>query len=179
MSNIKILLFRHHANDPISRIIGAHTRSAESHAAFLVDPATNTIIEAYVPTVRKRQLSNSELAGIDVYDIPGLSPAQEAALLEYLEAAVKAHEPYSIADLFKFYALPRAILGDQQPSPSLTAPTFCSMLVMRGMNYGARYPILNAPEQDVDPGHVKWTPLISLAAPLKPLPELEQQPIAA
>ncbi|TCO87266.1 hypothetical protein EV701_123103 [Chthoniobacter flavus] len=76
MSKILIALFRSHANDPLSFLIKARTAGSYVHAAVVVDPATNTIIEAYYPHVRQRQLADSELNGIDFFEIEGLTDAQ-------------------------------------------------------------------------------------------------------
>jgi hypothetical protein len=69
---MKILLFQHHANDPLSWAIKQVTREPYVHAAILVDETKNEIIEAFFPHVRRRALEDSELSGIDVFEVaPG------------------------------------------------------------------------------------------------------------
>ena len=49
---MKLLLFKVHAGDPLSKVIVGETRTQYTHAAVLVDELTNKICEAYVPHVR-------------------------------------------------------------------------------------------------------------------------------
>ena len=106
---IKLLLFKAHQNDPISGVIEAVTRSQYTHAAILKDESTNTISEAWWPHVRERQLDDSELHAIDVFDISttypqftGLTAAQNEEILSRCRLREKVHEEYSIENMFRF-----------------------------------------------------------------------------
>ena len=108
---MKLLLFRVHGRDPLSAVIVGETRTQYTHAAVLVDEATNRICEAYMPVVHFRLLLDSELAGIDAFDISGLTPEKVAGALAYCAAAVAAHEPYSIENLCRFNPFLRDLLA--------------------------------------------------------------------
>jgi hypothetical protein len=166
---MKVLLYKHHANDPLSFVISALTRAGYVHASILEeDPAKPplSIIEAYYPVVRERVLDPSELASIDVFSVVGITPAQEAAVLDYARKAVAAHEKYSITNLTRFLPEVRAIIGEGSDAPSMSTPTFCSEFVVRALRDGANIALFNAPAYDIDPGHLAWTTLLAKAQPL-------------
>jgi len=166
MSNpsLRVLLFRHHAGDPLSSIISAITRGGYVHAAFLIGGLT--IIEAYYPTVRQRELQPEELVGVDVFSVDGLTLEQEAAIVAYAQAAVKAHERYSIPDLFRLLAPVRAVLGDGDDSPGFKTPTFCSEFVVRSLRDAVGIFVQNAPAVEVDPVRLGWSVRLLKDAPL-------------
>ncbi|EDY16701.1 hypothetical protein CfE428DRAFT_5814 [Chthoniobacter flavus Ellin428] len=168
MSKILIALFRSHANDPLSFLIKARTAGSYVHAAVVVDPATNTIIEAYYPHVRQRQLADSELNGIDFFEIEGLTDAQADQVIAYCQASVAAMTPYSVEDLFRFEAPIRAIAGDASDSPALNVPKFCSMFAFCAVRTSG-FVLLNAHDYEVDPSKLAWAPAMHMVAPLQPL----------
>ncbi len=149
------------------------TRSIYKHAVILKDEATNTISEAFFPHVRERVLDNSELHGIDVFDISTtypqftpLTPAQVQGVLDACAAAEKTHEDYNIAGLFDF--IPGLnLLIKQVQDDGKTSPVFCSQYAVDKIASGAGLKLLNAPSADLAPGYLVWSPLVFPAPPLK------------
>lgn len=164
---MKLLLFKTHAGDPLSRVIDAVTRTEYTHAAILTNEATNEISEAYVPHVRRRELSATELGGIDVFSVAGLTPEKEAGVLAYCAQAEAAQEPYSIINLLRFNPLLRRIFGEATDA-SAHAPVICSQYAFDAFDRGAGIKLLNAPSYKVAPGFLAWSPLVTLAAALTP-----------
>lgn len=162
-----MILFRTHVGDPLSEVIDAVTRGTHTHAAILTDEGTNTICEAYVPHVRFRQLKDSELAGIDVYDITGLTPEKEAGVLAYCKEAAAVQEPYSIENLERFNPLLRAIIGEAK-DVDVHSPVICSQFDMDAFERGGGIKLLNVPSYKVAPEYLAWSPYATLAAPLTP-----------
>lgn len=166
---MKILQFRDHAHDPLSWVIKEATREEYVHSAALVNEATHEIIEAYYPHVRKRVLADAELAGIDVFAIDGITPAQEAAMVAWLEKARTDHAPYSIANLFRFEAPFRLVIGEAQSPTTPNASEFCSQLVFSAAEYGAGIKLLNTQSYKVAPGYLTWSTRLKQVAALTPL----------
>ena len=99
----KILLFTHHAFDPLSEVISAESRSQYVHAALLIDGfVPNVIFEQYAPHARFRQLSNGELPGIHVFSIAGWTAEQDAKLRSLVSQRVADQIPYWIEGLLLF-----------------------------------------------------------------------------
>jgi len=172
---IKVLLFRQHKDDPLDRIIQDVTRSPYTHAALLVDPSTNTISEAYFPHVRRRQLADAELPGIDVFMVSttypaftDLTDAQVAAVLDHCAKSEAEKEGYSISNLFRFLPGFTELIG-QATDDGHTSAVFCSQYVMDSLA-AAGLKLLNTSGYDVAPGNLAWSPLLfRAAAPLLPL----------
>lgn len=164
---MKVLIFKHHANDPLSFFIAALTRGQYVHAAMLEDEKTNTIIEAFWPHVRRRVLGNDELSGIDVFSIKDITPAQEQETLDYARQCLLGGESYSVVNLFRFLPMARAVLGEGQ-AETQSDPTFCSQFVFKSVLHGGGITLLRAHSEDVDPEHLSWSPLLVPEAPLKP-----------
>ena len=159
---MKVLLFTNHANDPLSFAIKAIMRTGYTHAALLVDEAKMLIVEAFWPEVRSRALAANEVAGVDAFEIAGLTPEKEAAILAFCEAAIAAHEKYSIANLFRFLAPARAILGETTDAGNGTNPVFCSQFVFDAITHGGGIPLFSRKVHsgEVDPGHLAWSPVL-------------------
>ena|ERR1035438_9306193 len=164
---MKLLLFRVHARDPLSAVIVGETRTQYTHAAVLMDEATNEICEAYLPHVRFRFLLDSELAGIDAFDISGLNPEMVAGALAYCVAAEAAHEPYSVENLFRFNPFLRELLGEAT-DVGVHSPVICSQFAFDVFDRGAHLKLLNAPSYVLAPGYLAWSTLAVPAAPLAP-----------
>lgn len=165
----KILLFRVHQGDPLSWVIKETTWENYTHAAGLVDEATNTIIEAYYPHVRRRQLLDSELDGIDVFTLKDATPEQLQGIVDWLAKAVTTDAGYSIANLFRFVPPFRAVLGDPPDPTQPSASEFCSQLQFSACLYGGKIRLLNTESYKVDPGHLGWSTLLVPAEQLKPM----------
>ena len=166
---MKILLFQHHAEDPLSWAIKQVTREPYVHAAVLVDESKNEIIEAYFPHVRRRTLADSELSGIDVFAVTGITPAQEQAVVDYCGGCVTTGESYSIANLFRFLPVARDLIGegtDAGPQSSV----FCSQFAFDAVHRGGGIQLLNAHSYEIAPGYLAWSPLLTQVAALKPVP---------
>jgi hypothetical protein len=174
---IKVLLFREHKDDPLGAIIRDVTREPYTHAALLVDPVTNTISEAYFPHVRRRQLDNTELGGIDVYYISTtfpvyteLLPGQAQAIAEHCAKSEAEKEGYSITNLFRFLPGFSKLIGDAVDNGD-TSKVFCSQYVIDSVaTAGIR--LLNAPGYMLAPGYLSWSPLLLPAPALLPLVKL-------
>ena len=82
MPHVQIGLFREHKGDPLSFLILEETRTAYTHACIITDRLRNEISEAYAPHVRRRILDDSEVEGVDVFDINGLTAEQSQAILD-------------------------------------------------------------------------------------------------
>lgn len=165
---MKILLFQHHANDPLSWAIKQVTREPYVHAAILVDESTNEIIEAYFPHVRRRALADTELAGIDVFAVAGISPEQDKDVVDYCTNCLTTGESYSIANLFRFLPVARDLIGegtDAGPQSSV----FCSQFVFDAVHRGGGIQLLNAHSYEVAPGYLAWSPLSIKQPALRPL----------
>ena len=174
---IKLLLFKAHQNDPISGVIEAVTRSQYTHAAILKDESTNTISEAWWPHVRERQLDDSELHAIDVFDISttypqftGLTAAQNEEILSRCRLREKVHEEYSIENLFRFLPEVEKLIG-QAHDTNPESPVFCSQYCADVIGL----PLLNAPSADIAPGYLRWSLMLFPAPPLNFLPPRIQQ----
>ena len=159
---MKVLLFTNHANDPLSFAIKAIMRTGYTHAALLVDEAKLGIIEAFWPEVRSRTLGTNEVAGVDAFEIAGLTPEKEAAILTWCNAAIAAHERYSVTNLFRFLAPARALLGETTDAGNGTNPVFCSQFVFDAITHGGGIPLFSRKVNsgEVDPGHLAWSPLL-------------------
>jgi hypothetical protein len=166
MSLIQIVLFRKHAVDPLSWLITEETDTEYTHAAIVTDRSKNEISEAYAPHVRRRVLASSELAGIDVFDIVGLTQEQSDLILAECAKREAALEPYSIANLFRFNPVFRGLLGQAVDDGSPHAHLICSQYDLDCVK-AAGIVLLNAPSYQVDPGHIAWSPLVKLGEPLK------------
>lgn len=164
---MKVLLFQFHANDPLSWAIKQVTRSPYTHAALLVDEKTNMIVEAFYPHVRQRPLGEKELAGIDVFAVAGITPAQEEATVDYALKAMAAAEAYSLENLFRFLPAGRTVLGEAQDN-SPSASVFCSQFVFDAVHRGGGIQLLNAHSYEIAPGYLAWSPLLIPQPPLKP-----------
>lgn len=164
---MKLLLFRVHARDVLSTVIVDETRTQYTHVAVLVDEATNRICEAYMPVVHYRLLLDSELAGIDAFDISGLTPEGVAGALAYCDAAVAAKEPYSVENLCRFSGFLRKLLGEAQ-DVGVHSPVICSQFAFDVFDRGAHIKLLNAPSYVLAPGYLAWSTLVTPAAPLLP-----------
>ena len=165
---MKLALFRAHAGDPLCNVIAAVTRTEFTHAAILTNEETNEISEAYVPHVRRRLLKDSELAGIAVFDVAGLTPEREAGVLAYCADAEAKQEPYSIENLFRFNPLLLQIFGEAADAND-HAPVICSQYAFDGFERGAGIRLLNAPSYKLAPGFLAWSPLLTTAPDLKPV----------
>jgi hypothetical protein len=173
---VKVLLFRVHAGDPLGGAIQDATRTQYTHAALLKDEATNLISEAYFPHVRERVLDNSELHGIDVFEISTtfpnftpLTPVQVQGILDYCAEAEKVHESYSIKGLIDFIPGLSALIG-QVKDDGVTSKVFCSQFDKDAIARGAGLEILKAPGGDLAPGYLPWSPLLFPGKPLSILP---------
>jgi hypothetical protein len=172
---MKILLFRAHKGDPISKIIKAITRSVYSHAAILVDTIKwrdavacrfdllpvkgHLIIEAVWPKVHARYLDDEELGNIDVYDVPAHTPDREDHSMNWLVDQLAEGIRYDVWDLFRFLAIARKFLGDGD-SKSYKRFTFCSMLDYNAFRVGGTRlfsPLVH--DRDVSPDKLSWSPL--------------------
>ncbi len=164
---MKLLLFRVHGRDPLSAVIVGETRTQYTHAAVLVDEATNKICEAYMPQVHYRLLLDSELAGIDAFDVAGLTPEKVAGALAYCAEAVAAHEPYSVENLCRFNPFLRDLLGEAK-DVGVHSPVICSQFAFDVFDRGAHIKLLNAPSYVLAPGYLAWSTLAVPAAALLP-----------
>lgn len=165
---MKILLFQHHQADPLSWAIKQITRTPYTHAAILTGEGDNTIIEAWFPHVRKRQLADSELSGIDVFAVKDITPLQEQAVIDYATKCLTEGESYSIANLFRFLPVARDLIGegsDVGPQSSV----FCSQFAFDAVHRGGGIQLLNAHSYEIAPGYLAWSPLLVKQDPLKPL----------
>lgn len=165
---MKVLLFRVHAGDPLSTIIQDETRTEKTHAALLIDQSSNEICEAYVPHVRFRNLADSELPGIDAYDIVGMDEGRAAGVLAYCKEAVAAHEPYSVENLFRFNAFFRKFIGEAYDR-TVHDPVICSQFVFDALDRGGRIRLLNAPSYVLAPGYLEWSTLLIPSTALAPI----------
>ena len=153
-----VALFRRHTRDPLSLFISAVTWGAYVHAALYFE-TSGELVEAYWPAVRRRTLAPGETSGIDFFRLAGLDANVERHCRSYADAAVAAHEAYSIEGLFRFLAPARVFLGDGREGCG-RYPTFCSQFVMEVVKNGANLQLQNAPSFEVDPTHLSWSPLL-------------------
>lgn len=165
---MKLLLFKVHAGDPLSAVINAVTRTEYTHAALLLNEATHEISEAYVPHVRRRVLLDSELAGIDVFEVVGMTQEKADAIEAYCKEAEEAHEPYSIENLFRFNPFLRHIFGEATDI-GVHSPVICSQYAHDAIDRAAGIKLLNAPSYKIAPGYLQWSPLANPAPALKSL----------
>lgn len=163
---IQVVLYEVHPHDPLGGLIEAFTRSGYEHAAMLKD--RTSIIEAYYPHVRERALIPGELNGADIFDIQGLTPEVEKAVLDWCAVRIAANESYSIANLFRYLAPARSLIGEAKDDGSAKVPTICSQFVYNALKNGGGLPIFSneVNAYAVDPGHLAWSP--SLIKTTKP-----------
>jgi hypothetical protein len=167
---MKVLNFQHHTNDPLCWAEKQVTRGIYVHSALLVDEDKNEIIESFFPHVRRRTLEDSELAGIDVFEVVGITPAQEQGVVDYAVKCLTIGEKYSIANLFRFMPVARDLIGeatDVGPQSSV----FCSQFVFDAVYRGGGIQLLNAPSFDVAPSYLAWSPLLKKLPGLTSLAE--------
>ncbi len=164
---MKVLLFTAHDHDPLCFAIKAATRAGYTHAAFGgVNPDKPLeIAEAFYPEIRRRELSASELPGIDVFDVAGITPEQEAKVLAFIDTAIAHHEKYSIANLFRFLAPVRALIGEARDDGTGRDPVFCSQFVFDAL-LSAGIWLLNAHSYEVAPAQLAWSPFLLRGASL-------------
>ena len=173
MKKIQLLLCRAHPGDPLTGAIKDITRTNYSHAMLLKNPDTNTVSEAFFPHVRERFLDNSEIHGIDVFDIsttyPNFTPLTEVQVQNVLDAcaaAEKTHEDYNIIGMLAF--LPGVdLLIKQAQDDGKTSPVFCSQYCADKISVGSGLNLLNADSKLLAPGYLAWSPLLFPAPPLK------------
>jgi hypothetical protein len=165
---MKILLFQHHANDPLSWAIKQITREPYVHAAILVDETKNEIIEAFFPHVRRRALADNELSGIDVFAVTNITSEQEEAVIAYAQSCVTEGEDYSIANLFRFLPGVRDVIGEASDDSARNA-VFCSQFAFDAVHRGGGIQLLNAHSYEIAPGYLAWSPLLVKQPALTPL----------
>jgi hypothetical protein len=176
---MKLLLFRVHQGDKLDGAIEDVTRTAYVHAAILKSETTNTISEAFFPHVRERILNNSELHGIDVFDIsttwPNFTPmtaSQVAAALAHCAKCEAEKESYAIQNLFAFLpGINELIKGVQDDGT--TSPVICSQYAFDVIS-ASGIKMLNAVSNDLAPGYLSWSPILFSAPQLKMLPSQPQ-----
>lgn len=167
----KILLCRVHAGDELSGVIRAVTRTEYTHAMILkgIERGQYIVSEAYWPHVRERPLLDSELAGIDAFDVP-MDDLQATKVLAYCAAAEAAHEPYSLENLLRFNPLLRRIFGEATDL-SDKSPVICSQYAFDAFDRGGGIKLLNAPSYEIAPGYLAWSTLL---IPFWTLPPLDR-----
>jgi hypothetical protein len=178
---MKILAFHAHAGDPLSFLIKAITRSQYCHGAVLVDnkkwiesiltetgqiPIENAhlIVEAYWPKVRSRFLDASELAEIDVFDVPAFTGEMEDRSMRWIGEQLNQGTSYDVVDLFRFVPGFRAQLGEANDD-AYKRHTFCSMFVFNAYRFGGLR-LLNCHDYECSPDKMGWSPLSVPAAKL-------------
>lgn len=159
---LQVALFTNHANDPLSFAIKAIMRTSYTHAALRV--SDTDIIEAYWPMVRRRALNPGELAGIDLFNVVGLTPEREAGVLAFCNLAIAHQEHYSVANLFRFLPFARPMLGEATDASPGSNPVFCSQFVFDALTHGGGIPIFSneTNSYEVDPGHLAWSPNLTI-----------------
>jgi len=181
---MKLLAFHAHAGDPLSFLIKAITRSQYCHGAVFIDrpesrvivekrlqdfPPGYLIIEAFWPKVRARLLDDKELSSIDVFEIVDLTPAQEAAGVEWLIDQVEAGVKYDVPDLFRFLPVNRAVIGESSDI-AYKQHTFCSMLCFNAVRFSGHAKLLNCHDYEFSPDKIPWSPFVAPSPTLKPIP---------
>ena len=181
---MKLLLFKAHQGDPLGGAIRDITRTPYTHAAVLKDEATNTISEAFFPHVRERVLENSELAGIDVFDVSSTWPTftpltadQVAKALAHCANSEAEQESYAVTNLFRFLPGVEKIIGDVKDDGT-TSPVICSQYAFDVFD-AAGVQILNTASDHLAPGYLAWSPLVFPAQPLKLLVQAPQKAAGA
>lgn len=152
---IQILLFKTHKGDPLCGAISALTRGQYTHAAVRLHE--RTIIEAFWPKVRMRDLADDELAGIDAFDIANLTADQSAAIDAFLRSHIG--DPYSVEDLFRFVACFRAIWGDDNEKAAANHH-FCSMLAFQAAEAAGVHLLSRIQPWEVSPNCLSYSPLL-------------------
>jgi len=157
-AHVKLLLFTRHQGDPICAAIAAKTRSQYTHAALLVDAATNTIYEQFLPHCRYRVLEDSELDGIHVFSIEGWNAERDAALRTLVATREALKVPYWPEGLALFDAVIRAFHGEATDD-DWHRHAFCSMEVFRDIRESG-VALLNAHDFEVTPAILGMSPLL-------------------
>lgn len=165
---IKLLLFKDHQGDLLGGLIKAVCRGSYVHAALLLDEPSLTIWEEYWPRVRTRTLKPSELPGIDVFAITGLTPRVEEDILAYCHRAIAARESYSIVGLLRFSPLLRWIIGEAR-ADGISYPAFCSQAAFEAIHAGG-ITLLKEHSWEVSPQALATSPFLTLTAPLQATP---------
>ena len=179
---MKLLAFHAHSGDPLSMLIKAATRSQYCHGAVLVDSPKwaekfrqayglgdgLVIVEAYFPHVRARVLDAAELPEIDVIEvIGGISCEVEEAAMQWAFNCCEAAVKYGIADLFRFTAPGRAVLGENDDA-SFLRHTICSQFAFNVFRMGGLR-LLNCHDYEVSPDKLAWSPLTQFGRKLQPI----------
>ena len=144
----KVLLF--HGRGVISSLIRWQTRGQYSHAAFLLPDGQ--ILESWQGDgVRLKTLS--DYRGIDVYEIPGMTPAQWAIAIEW--ALAQVGKKYDYWSIIRFVSRRKLPANDK---------LFCSELLFAACAL-AGYNLFERIEASaVSPSLLAITPLIRLSA---------------
>ena len=170
---MKILAYHAHAQDPLSFLIKAITRSCYCHGAILIEGEWRAkvaehfgipgeghlIIEAIWPKVHARLLGAEQLAYIDVFEVPSFTAEMEAKAIEWLVAQVDAGIAYDVTDLLRFVPQARAIIGETK-NDAYKIHTFCSMLVFNAYRF-AGLPLLNCHDYEFSPDKMAWSPFVT------------------
>jgi hypothetical protein len=177
---MKILLFHAHADNPVSFLIKAITRSPYCHAAILVDTpkwraavvaayslgvsTEHVIIEALFPKVHARFLLPEELSEIDVFEVPSHTPDREDLSMQWLMTQIGV--AYDIKDLLRFLPEGREALGEASDT-SYEQHTFCSMLDTNAYRFGGtRLFSSYLHDFNTTPEMLSWSPIVEPAPKL-------------
>jgi hypothetical protein len=156
---MKVLIWREHSGDPLSKVIEAITRGSYTHAALLVHGASLSIVEAYWPELRTRALTEAELPGLDVFAVEGLTPEIEQKLIDWWAEKIQQHVAYSLKGLARFSPVLRLLFGEGSDADT-HKEMFCSQAVAQGFE-DCGLPLLHEHSWCVDPERLSGSPLLT------------------
>jgi uncharacterized protein YycO len=144
---MRILLFK--GKGVISRSIRWQTRGKYSHAAVLLND-DKTIIEAWHTGTGVRKKEVKDWSNIDVYYVPGLTKAEAANVLAFLEA--------QIGKGYDYFGVLRFLSRRNRDNPNRW---FCSELVVAAFRHaGVQLFHPQVPAWKISPETLSWSPLL-------------------
>jgi hypothetical protein len=115
---LKILIWTHHPGDLLGEAIDFLTHGTAQHAGW--QDVDGSVVEAYWPKLRRRQLMDAERLYIRAFNLRYISTAEEIQISKRLARDLTHPPSYSGWDLFRFLF--------NKPNASETS-TFCSRYV--------------------------------------------------
>ena len=100
MSRLKVLIWTHHPGDLLGDAIDFFTHGTAQHAGF--QDIDGSVVEAYWPKLRRRQLIQSELQYVKAFTFRNITPEQELWISKKLALDLTCPPTYSGWDLFGF-----------------------------------------------------------------------------
>lgn len=142
-----IALFR--GGNPISMLVRMQTRSIYSHVGIIVT-GTNWVVESYPGVgVRKRCLTASDMAEVDLFNVKGMTPGMWEEAIAFCESQIgMGYDWWSVARFLS------------KRSAKENKKWFCSELVHKAVAEAGVRLLERISSAEVSPAHIAISPLL-------------------